>query len=280
MWSATKRWHKRSRNSRVQRYANIDPRLVLGVGRTATREEIKHAFREKIRTAHPDAGGSSEQFQQLHWAYKAALEEPALPVGPEGDFSECWGSVPSEQSMREAWSIQDFYKWRRQQVQEEYSKWEEDANWHVQRERDRPRWPGNEQRRRETETRRRAAKEGHLDEDTEFRQALQQLQDEGTNPQAWSGGARHRNRDLNKWDWAELEMATPHRGERTSKPSPASAARSARAQAELDADGDIVVSYRVMSVANGSVKVPVYQSANGERYYCSPRTLKRVQLPQ
>lgn len=48
---------------------------VLGVARTATRDEIEAAWRRKAKSAHPDAGGSSEAMQKLTQARDAALGE-------------------------------------------------------------------------------------------------------------------------------------------------------------------------------------------------------------
>ncbi|BBC72888.1 conserved hypothetical protein [Altererythrobacter sp. B11] len=41
---------------------------VLGVRQQATEAEIDAAWREKMRSAHPDQGGSEEQAKRLNWA--------------------------------------------------------------------------------------------------------------------------------------------------------------------------------------------------------------------
>jgi hypothetical protein len=46
---------------------------LLGLSWPCTAQAIKHAFRTKVKTVHPDNGGSSEDFQALHRAYKEAL---------------------------------------------------------------------------------------------------------------------------------------------------------------------------------------------------------------
>ena len=51
-----------------------DPFLMLSVNRTATPEEIRRAWRDKARTAHPDAGGSDLAMQELNEALRKALE--------------------------------------------------------------------------------------------------------------------------------------------------------------------------------------------------------------
>jgi hypothetical protein len=46
---------------------------VLGVQRTATREQLTARLRELTRTEHPDHGGSTERFARITRAYHAAL---------------------------------------------------------------------------------------------------------------------------------------------------------------------------------------------------------------
>lgn len=50
-----------------------DPWSVLGVKRTATREQLTERLRVLTRTEHPDHGGSSERFSRLTTAYHEAL---------------------------------------------------------------------------------------------------------------------------------------------------------------------------------------------------------------
>jgi len=54
--------------------AHADPFLLLSVERTATPQEVRRAWREKARTAHPDAGGSDSAMQELNQALRQALE--------------------------------------------------------------------------------------------------------------------------------------------------------------------------------------------------------------
>lgn len=49
--------------------------VVLGVGTNATQDEIKHAYRRLAKSAHPDAGGSPEQFDRIKAAY-SVLSSP------------------------------------------------------------------------------------------------------------------------------------------------------------------------------------------------------------
>jgi hypothetical protein len=46
---------------------------LLGLSWPCTAQEIKQAFRSKVKTVHPDHGGNSADFQALHRAYKEAL---------------------------------------------------------------------------------------------------------------------------------------------------------------------------------------------------------------
>jgi hypothetical protein len=49
------------------------PHSILGVPRTATRDEIEAAFREKAKKAHPDCGGSNAEMRRLNEARQEAL---------------------------------------------------------------------------------------------------------------------------------------------------------------------------------------------------------------
>lgn len=55
----------------------LDPYSVLGVSRTASNAEIKRAYREKVRKAHPDVGGSDLEFKRLTAARDLLLDSAA-----------------------------------------------------------------------------------------------------------------------------------------------------------------------------------------------------------
>jgi curved DNA-binding protein CbpA len=55
---------------------NHDPYQDLGVGRDASPEEIKAAYRRRAKKTHPDAGGKTEEFQAVNAAYQV-LADPA-----------------------------------------------------------------------------------------------------------------------------------------------------------------------------------------------------------
>jgi len=50
-------------------------REILGVGQFPTANEIERLYREKAKTAHPDAGGSDAAMAELNWARKEAMKE-------------------------------------------------------------------------------------------------------------------------------------------------------------------------------------------------------------
>lgn len=53
---------------------NNDPYDVLGIGKDASPEEIKAAYRARSKAAHPDAGGSVEEFQRIKSASMVLLD--------------------------------------------------------------------------------------------------------------------------------------------------------------------------------------------------------------
>jgi hypothetical protein len=59
--------------ARLPESTGDDPWSVLGLKRTATREQLTARLRELTRTEHPDHGGSPERFSRLTRAYHEAL---------------------------------------------------------------------------------------------------------------------------------------------------------------------------------------------------------------
>ena len=54
-------------------YEGSDPFKDLGISKNATAAEIKKAFYEKARSAHPDQGGSATEMAKLNSAYREAM---------------------------------------------------------------------------------------------------------------------------------------------------------------------------------------------------------------
>jgi len=46
----------------------------LGLSRNATAEEVRHAYRDRVKRVHPDHGGSQAEFKRLQEAYATARE--------------------------------------------------------------------------------------------------------------------------------------------------------------------------------------------------------------
>ena len=56
---------------------------VLGVEKTATKDEIRKAYRTLVRTKHPDKGGNEEEFQEIQLAYDTLSDENKRKVYDE-----------------------------------------------------------------------------------------------------------------------------------------------------------------------------------------------------
>ena len=48
---------------------------VIGVPKTATKDEVKKAFRKKAIREHPDKGGDPEKFKDLTVAYEVLMDD-------------------------------------------------------------------------------------------------------------------------------------------------------------------------------------------------------------
>jgi len=77
---------------------------VLGVGRDASLDEIKAAWRRAAKATHPDAGGSEAAFQAAESAY-ATLSDPWLRSEYDRSLAEpadtSWVATPAEQWVAE-----------------------------------------------------------------------------------------------------------------------------------------------------------------------------------
>nr|WP_282594692.1 J domain-containing protein [Halomarina salina] len=49
----------------------------LGLSANASEEQVRRAYRQRVKTAHPDQGGDPEAFRQLQEAYASAREQTA-----------------------------------------------------------------------------------------------------------------------------------------------------------------------------------------------------------
>lgn len=67
----------------------IDPYEILGVDKTAATEDIRSAFRQKAKTAHPDAGGNAEDFELLKRCENLLTDpERRAKYDATGEFTE------------------------------------------------------------------------------------------------------------------------------------------------------------------------------------------------
>jgi DnaJ-class molecular chaperone len=61
--------------------------IVLGVGRGATVEEIKKAFRKLAHIHHPDKGGDVEKFKEINEAYQYLMKNPGIPEKRQDEYT-------------------------------------------------------------------------------------------------------------------------------------------------------------------------------------------------
>lgn len=80
---------------------------VLGIKPQATLAEIKKAYREKVKSLHPDSSGkieSSEEFNAVVQAYRVLSDERQRSIFDEGFFTRAHRQYKSTDSF-------DYYKW-------------------------------------------------------------------------------------------------------------------------------------------------------------------------
>eukprot|EP00440_Ansanella_granifera_P070133 gb/GFBE01076089.1/.p1 GENE.gb/GFBE01076089.1/~~gb/GFBE01076089.1/.p1 ORF type:complete len:258 (+),score=40.05 gb/GFBE01076089.1/:1-774(+) len=248
-----------------------NPWSILGLDPGASRDEIKRAFRERIRKAHPDAGGSAEQFKQVRDAYQAALQRSGLGTGTGGQSGQA-----AQQPEHAGWSINDFYKWRREQVREEREKWEDDSNFEDPR-----RWWAGGGDRQRSQQRASWSEDGSV----RGRKAAAQR----SRPRKPSYSERHfrdRHEDLSRLEWDHF-LKGRNKADADEERKRAAAARGPRGKRrhraldEKDDEGpvDPITGHRTVATLKGSVRVPVFKAPEGGLYYVSPLTSKKVSLP-
>lgn len=59
----------------MRRYSTLNYYAILGVASTASKEEIKAAYRVLARKNHPDAGGEHERFAQIAEAWEVLSDD-------------------------------------------------------------------------------------------------------------------------------------------------------------------------------------------------------------
>lgn len=269
----------------------VDPCTTLGIERGASRDDIKKAFRDKIRKAHPDAGGSAERFQELQEAYKAAMKQESAGTFGQGPGQSAEAGADSNQDRHNAWqadwNIRDYYQWRREQVSEKKQQWDADAYWDAQRKWERQadevrqkeehQWPGSAKRAEEAETQQRAHDFGERRQKEQLEEALRRRK-RMVDEQQQQSAVKRRDSTIHNPDWAaflrEAESLNNKDGTQSSK------SEEKEPEAGPDNVDDKVVGYRTVFDQSGSIRVPIFREASsGRRYYTSPRTRKRVQLP-
>ena len=67
------------------------PFEVLGVETDADEEAVEHAYRRRIKDAHPDHGGSVREFQRVRAAYQAVVAGET-----DGETTDTWEGAESE----------------------------------------------------------------------------------------------------------------------------------------------------------------------------------------
>ena len=92
------------------------PYAILDVSEGANAEEIRRAYRSKIKAAHPDQGGSLEEFVLIKEAYEQAMQALTSPThepvdvtyeGPPGHVGYTVSYLDYAVVRREGWAVDD-----------------------------------------------------------------------------------------------------------------------------------------------------------------------------
>eukprot|EP00931_Biecheleriopsis_adriatica_P069248 TRINITY_DN43107_c0_g1_i1.p1 TRINITY_DN43107_c0_g1~~TRINITY_DN43107_c0_g1_i1.p1 ORF type:complete len:305 (+),score=56.18 TRINITY_DN43107_c0_g1_i1:47-961(+) len=226
-----------------------DPWAVLGLRPGADRSEVRRAFRDKVRGAHPDVGGDPETFRCLKVAYSQAMDSfqadaPSVPLQRSRRAPPSSEEDVEHTPKKRSTSLEDFFQWRREQGPRREARRQEER-----KQRRRVQQAGSESR---IPTQSRV-----WDERQKMKAALQ----EAKTPEARRAWLREFESDLlgQSFRAAQTEASG---SEKRSEPAP-----------------DLHVGHRTVRSSSGNTRVPVYQDANGTRYYVSPLTSKRVKIP-
>ena len=214
---------------------------VLGLSPGASPSEVRQAFRSKARLWHPDRGGDPERFHALSQAYDRAMRFQDHPTEVK-ETKKARSSKPvSSEAPKEKRepTLEDFLQWRRQQQPRRAAR--------------RAATPRPGGRGSAGTMPSRSSSEGRVHRGKRLRQAVQQAE----SPELEAAWQR------------EVDMETFQR--QRNKPE-----KGSRSPSSIK---DERVGYRSVKSASGTLTVPIFQSADGARYYMSPLTSQRVASP-
>jgi ferredoxin len=72
----------------------VDPFDVLGVETDADESDVSRAYRERVKEAHPDQGGSREEFMRVQQAY-ASIRNGTVEVADDGSAESTAATEPT-----------------------------------------------------------------------------------------------------------------------------------------------------------------------------------------
>jgi len=287
---------------------HADPWEVLGITRGAPKTEVKKAFRAKIRSAHPDSGGTNEEFQKVRWAYEAALSDEYLSSTRAGNADSSWGSVYGEQESRgpapQGWDAANRFWEPGLQGSAANTR----APFATQTERPdfKRYYPGASQRSRHEQRYRAAAERARQEAEAELRDMFTDLPKHKADVKESSGAAgattskgtkRQDNVETasmdmrtcgTNWMIGSSQKAQPNRrsfatpwqaqsvGEASPSKKSAKKAKKKEASAKVE---DMRVGKKAVWTVRGMMDVPVYMNSLGEKYYFMPFTEVKVEIP-